>query len=353
MLIDLQKFMDGERPFWNELEQRLASMETNLRFKMSLLELQRFHYLYERVSADLAKIATFSSEPDLRRYLESLVARAYGEIQETRARRHRFHPAVWFFQTLPQTFRRHVNAFWLSAAVTVAGMLFGGLALTFDEEAKAVILPEQFAHLLNNPAERVAREEHTPVQAGTERMASFSAQLMTNNIKVSLKALALGMTYGIGTLILLFYNGVIVGLIAADYLLAGQAVFLLGWLLPHGSIEIPAILIGGQCGLILAGALLDRGRRQTVVTRLRAVSRDLVTLISGGALLLVWAGLVEAFFSQLHEPVIPYGVKIGFGAVELILLYVFLGHCGRADTSSPASAVEGAARWESRPTLQP
>ena len=69
---------------------------------------------------------------------------------------------------------------------------------------------------------------------------------MVNNIGVSIKAMALGMTWGIGTLIILFYNGVILGLVAVDYIIDGQTIFLLGWLLPHGVIEIPAILIGGR-----------------------------------------------------------------------------------------------------------
>jgi hypothetical protein len=38
----------------------------------SLDQLRRFHYLYERASSDLGKITTFASEPDTRRYLETL-----------------------------------------------------------------------------------------------------------------------------------------------------------------------------------------------------------------------------------------------------------------------------------------
>jgi hypothetical protein len=82
--------------------------------------------LYERTAADLAKITTFSSEPETRRYLESLVARAYGEIHETRERNRRINPLKWFFETLPQTFRRHIRAFWMSVAITLAGCAFGG-----------------------------------------------------------------------------------------------------------------------------------------------------------------------------------------------------------------------------------
>jgi len=329
VIIDLQRFVASERHCWSELESLLDKLEAEPDYAMPLEKLRHFHYLYERTSADLAKIMTFSAEPEIRRYLENLVARAYGEIHETREKRHRLAPWRWFFQTLPQTFRRHARAFWLSVGITLAGCAFGGLAMAFDPEAKAAIMPEMFSHHLGDPTERVAREE----RARTDRLAghktTFSAQLMQNNIRVSITALALGMSYGVGTLIVLFFNGVILGLISVDYVTAGQTTFLLGWLMPHGVIEIPAILIAGQAGLVLAGALIGWGQRTTLAARLRAVSGDLVTLIFGVALLLVWAGFVEAFLSQYHEPVMPYWVKIAFGAVELVLLVAFLTRAGR------------------------
>jgi len=38
---------------------------------------------------------------------------------------------------------------------------------------------------------------------------------------------------------------------------------------------------------------------------------------------------VEAFISQYHQPVIPYALKIAFGACELSALSIFLGWAGR------------------------
>jgi uncharacterized membrane protein SpoIIM required for sporulation len=336
MIIDLQRFMTNERPYWAELESLLDGMERDAKFVLNLKTVRRFHYLYERAAAGLAKINTFASEPETRRYLESLLARAYGEIHETRDRQHRFSPVTWFFQTLPQTFRRHVRAFWLSLGVTIAGTIFGGLALAFDPDAKSAILPEMFAGHNNDPAERVAREEQQKQHASAGQMSSFSAQLMVNNIRVSINALALGLTWGIGTLIILFYNGVILGLIGVDYVSAGQTTFLLGWLLPHGVIELPAVLIGGQAGLVLAGALIGWGQRSGLRARLRAVTPDLATLIFGVAVMLIWAGLIEAFFSQYHEPVLPYAVKIAFGCLELALLVLFLNRGGRRTGSDAA-----------------
>ncbi|HMP81953.1 MAG TPA: stage II sporulation protein M [Verrucomicrobiota bacterium] len=326
MIIDLQRFVAAERPHWTQLETILDRVEADPAVRMNLAELTAFHRLYERACADLAKITTFSAEPETRRYLETLVARAYGEIHETRERRGRLHPVKWFFQTLPQTFRRHVRAFYLSTAIMLAGCALGGLAIMLDPESKPVLMP--FPHLLQDPAERVAKEESAEGDRLEGHKSQFSAFLMTHNTKVSIFTLALGMTWGVGTILVLFSNGVMLGAVAVDYVLAGQSKFLMGWLMPHGVIEIPAILIAGQAGLVLASALIGRGSRATLTARLRGVSRDVVTLIFGVAIMLVWAGIVEAFLSQYHEPAIPYAAKITFGFLELGLLVLFLAKSG-------------------------
>jgi uncharacterized membrane protein SpoIIM required for sporulation len=157
---------------------------------------------------------------------------------------------------------------------------------------------------------------------------------MTNNIRVTVLAMALGMTFGAGTVILLFWNGVILGAVMADYIGGGQSVFLAGWLLPHGSVEIPAILLGGQAGLMLAGALIGAqaagtGAPRTRAERMRSLMPDLLAIVAGAAALLVWAGIVEAFVSQYHQPVIAYSLKITFGICELAALTGFLGWAGR------------------------
>lgn len=330
MIIDLDKFVAAERPCWAELEGILNKLEGDAGHTLDLPRLQRLHYLYERTSADLGKIVTFAAEPETRRYLENLVARAYGEIHETREKPHRLAPLDWFFKTFPQTFRRHAGAWWLSVAITIVGTLFGLGAVALDPEAKGVLLP--FGHGNMDPAERVRQEERVQGRHLEDGKSSFSTMLMTHNTKVSILTMALGMTWAVGTIVVLFYNGVILGGIVVDYALAGQGKFLLGWLLPHGSIEIPAILIAGQAGLVLGGAMIGWGGRVPLRARLRAVAGDLVTLILGVAIMLVWAGFIEAFLSQYHEPVIPYSAKIAFGTIELVLLTVFLARSGRKDS---------------------
>jgi uncharacterized membrane protein SpoIIM required for sporulation len=329
MIIDLQRFIAEERKYWTELESALDKLDRDPLRKMGLSEIKRFHYLYQRASNSLAKVTGFSAETDIRRYLESLVARAYANVHELRQRQGRFSPLRWFFQAFPETFRAHIRAFALALAITIFGCAIGGIAIVADKEAKSVILP--FSHLQISPSERVAHEEKAGAQKDRLRgkKTSFSAFLMTHNTKVSLFTFAMGFTWGIGTVILLFYNGIILGAVALDYMLSGQTTFLLGWLLPHGVVEIPAIMLAGQAGFVLAGALIGWRRRISLRARLRAVTPDLVTLLCGIALMLVWAGIVEAFFSQYHEPVIPYAAKITFGVIELMGLVLFFGLSGR------------------------
>lgn len=335
MLIDLKKFIREERPLWGQLETALNRLQQDATWKMTQKEARHFHYLYRRASSDLSKIATFASEPRLHTYLESLVSRAYGEIHETRSRTHRLVPTQWFFRTFPRTFRRHRNAFFLIVIITMAGAVFGAGAIMLDPVAKGILMP--FPQLQIDPSQRVEQAEADEFDV-FEGRGAFSAMLMTHNTRVSILVLALGMTFGLGTIIVIFMNGVMLGAVACDYVLAGESTFLMGWLLPHGVIEIPAILLAGQAGLVLARALLGHGSSQPMGDRLRAVSNDVVTLIFGVAIMLVWAGIIESFFSQYHEPVLPYSVKIAFGIVEFVLLIAFLTFAGRqsADTEDTA-----------------
>lgn len=326
MIINIPKFISEEQPYWSELEGILKAIERDNTRKMDITEVKRFHYLYQRASADLGKLMTFSSQTGIRSYLESLVAKAYCEIHETRRYSTTFSPVRWFFKIFPRTFRAHIKAFYLSLAITMVGSLFGGLAVTLDPEAKAILMP--FSHLMVNPSERVDTEESATTDRLASKKASFSSSLMTHNTKVSILCMALGITLGIGTILVIFTNGVMLGAVALDYILAGESVFLMGWLLPHGVIEIPAILLAGQAGFLLADAIIGHGSAVSLRERMGSVSKDIVTIMGGVAVMLVWAGIIESFFSQYHEPLIPYSVKIGFGITEFILLVWFLSRSG-------------------------
>lgn len=328
MIIDLHRFVEEERPYWTELERLLDRVERT-KSKLTIQDAQRVFYLHQRTCSDLAKLNTFASEPAIRQYLEGLVARAYCEVHERRTKQ-RFRPIYWLLVTFPCTFRRHFKTFMLSTALLVSGMVFGAIACSTDTRAKEVLIPQGLGYS-RDAAKRVANEEkrkgyQTQGHQGT-------AAYFRHNTTVSFNVIALGFTFGIGTAIMLFYNGIIVGAIGIDYIMSGETTFLFAWLMPHGVVEIPAILIGGQAGLVLASAIIGWKSEKRLRQRLREATPDVVTLALGTAVMLLWAGAIESWFSQTHEPVLPYALKISFAIIELIALCAFFIYAGRRHRS--------------------
>jgi uncharacterized membrane protein SpoIIM required for sporulation len=328
----MQRFLAAARPVWAELERALDHLENDPDPQWDLPRTEAFYRLYQQTSAHLAEVRHLTAERELRGYLEQLVARSYARIYVRGASRSQRRWWRWFTAAFPAAVRRHARAGLLSVSLFLLGAVFGAVALQIDPGAKAALLP--FGHGQQTPAERVQREMQDRGKKITQARGRFSAQLMTHNTRVAFFTLGLGMTWGLGTIVLLFYNGVILGAVALDYIAGGQLVFLLGWILPHGSIEIPAILLAGQAGLVLGHALIGWGTRLPRRLRLRAVLPDLVTMAGGVAVLLIWAGIIESFFSQYHEPVIPYALKIAFGVVELAALALFLARGGADEESA-------------------
>ena len=338
MILNLDRFQAQARPRWDKLESLLDRLEGRTERRLQPAEAEELQELYAQVAADLNRVTHGALRPELRQYLERLVARAYAELYYAPPTRSElWQPRQWLriFTAFPETFRRQSRYFALATAVTLLGCALGGLAVRYDPAAVDVLLPADY---LRNPGQRVQQEEQGqrehPKSAQME--AVFSAQLIRHNIEVSLLAAALGVTFGIGTALLLFENGVLLGAVAVRYTQQGFGLFMTAWLLPHGAFEIPSILIAGQAGFYLARLLLHRKEDRDV----RRSMREWLVLVAGLALMLVWAGLMEAFFSQHHAPELPYGFKIAVAGAELVLLTLYLLFIGRKEVK--AERAEGA-----------
>src|SRR5258708_37941268 len=86
MILDLRKFIERERPIWDELDQLLRTMENDPAAKLTLADAERAHYLYERTSSALSRITTCAAEPTLIAFLQALFARGYSELNDNRGR---------------------------------------------------------------------------------------------------------------------------------------------------------------------------------------------------------------------------------------------------------------------------
>jgi uncharacterized membrane protein SpoIIM required for sporulation len=334
VILNLERFQAQAQPRWRSLESLLGALESRPDRRLTPAEAEQLQELYGQTAADLNRVTHGALAPELRQYLERLVARSYAELYYALPTR----PEIWqprrwlrIFTAFPEAFRRQSRYFALAVLITVLGCALGGLAVHYDPASVDVLLPADY---LRSPEQRVHEEEQGKGSRleSTQIEAAFSAQLIRHNIQVALLAAALGVTFGMGTALLLFENGVLLGAVAVNYTQQGFGLFVTAWLLPHGVFEIPSILIAGQAGFYLARLLLRRREDRNV----RQTMREWLVLVSGLAMMLVWAGIMEGFVSQHHAPVLPYAFKVGIAVAELVLLTLYLLLTGRTGMSVDA-----------------
>jgi uncharacterized membrane protein SpoIIM required for sporulation len=308
--IELRK--DG----WTRLESLTAQVETGSLKALPAKELREFGLLYRQAAADLSAVRVDEASRTLEAYLNRLVSRAHNHVYSGG----QISPAtLWAFllHGYPRLFRKLLPYTAAALAILLAAALLGTLV---------TITRPEFMHRMLGPEMVDKIERH---QMWTESILSAqpqaSAGIMTNNITVCFLTFAGGIVAGLGTLSLMFNNGLEIGVVATACAQHGLALSLWSFVAAHGALELPSIFISGGAGLRLASGVLFPGmlRRRDAVA---VAGGEAARLISGTIPLLVIAGTLEAFLSPTHAPV---ALKFAVCAVLLTGLGFWLSEGGR------------------------
>jgi uncharacterized membrane protein SpoIIM required for sporulation len=305
------RWLEKRKPHWSRLEE-LLERTTRKGFKsLSRSELQELSLLYRQIAADLAALREDSGSAHFARYLNQLLARAHNTIYSVRTAS----PSAvvdYFRYAYPRIFRQNLS-YCLAAFLVFIGSALVGVALTYhDPDFKAKILGPQMVETI----ERHEMWTHSIV--GMKPVASSA--IMTNNLGVAFMSFAAGITGGIGTIYMMVFNGLLIGVIGTACRLSGMSLQLWSFVAPHGVLELPAIFIAGGAGLRLAYGLLFPG----FLLRGESVARagtEAVKLLLGTIPILVVAGVIEAFVSPTGLAV---PLKFGMAAALFALLVTYL-----------------------------
>jgi len=321
--VNIDQFIREREPNWLRLEELLRLVANAPESGLGHERIRELVTLYRQVCSDLNHARSFTANPELIGRLNQLTGRAYRFIYSGGRKvpiRRTF--GQFLRDDVPATFQRQWKWMAASFAAFAAGALFGFMAVIANPANGEVFIPQQF--FAESPRERV---EH--IEKGNERIAdaqsalSFGAFLYTHNIQVSFLAFSLGALTIAGGLVILFYNGVILGAVAAMYYLDGVEVFFLAWVGPHGSLELPSILFAGAAGLMMGRALLLPGNLSRE-SSLRRAFPDVWRILAAVAMILVMAGMIEGSFSQFSVKTVAYSVKIGVAVVLFFALMMYL-----------------------------
>ena len=292
---------------WRKLEMMVSRVEKSGLSSLSAKELEQLPSLYRAAVSSLSVARAISLDRNMLDYLESLVSRAYFCVYGVKPRAGAVMKA--YFRTIfPAAVRRLGFGIVLAIVITAAGIIVG-LTIT-DPDAYYIIMPEDLA--AGRSPTSTTEELRNVLYSGDEHtdasLGFFSTFLFTHNAKVALFCFVLGFALGIPTIILLFWNGLLLGALAGLYASRGLGAEFWAWIVPHGITELLAICLCGGAGLHLALAFIRPGRHGRIHA-LMTTGRQAAMIVLGAVLMLILAALLEGFFRQLvHDMFIRYSV---------------------------------------------
>jgi uncharacterized membrane protein SpoIIM required for sporulation len=307
------QWLHKRRPYWERLAGLLSQADASGVRTLTRAELEETALLYRQVASDLS---TLRKDPSARAYAEHvnhLLARAHHIIYSTR--RTSFANLFRYMRDeYPAVFQRNMRYVLLALAVTLAGALFGTVI--------TLARPQFMRHMLG-PQMVATIERHEMWTRSVVAIAPVaSGWIMTHNLSVCFVAFAGGVAFGIGPLYSMFLNGMLLGVIGVACQQHGMSMDLWSFVAPHGSLELPSIILSGAAGFRLAHGVLfpDLYRwRDAVAT----AGVEAARLIGGIIPLLVIAGSLEGFFSPSAAPV---WLKFMVGSALFTLLVLWLFH---------------------------
>ena len=305
-------WIEKRKPYWQKLEAMLGRCKNGVK-PLSHDELQELSLLYRQTAADLAAIRQDASSVHFARYLNQLMARAHNIIYA--GHRASAKGVVNFFRyEYPEVFRRNFRYCALAFAVFVVGGLIGAALTLQDPDFELHVIGPRMVQTIDR------HEMWTHSIVGVKPLASSG--IMTNNMGVCFTAYAAGITAGLGTLWMMFYNGILIGVIGTACARAGMSLSLWSFVAPHGALELPAIFIAGAAGLKIAHGLLFPGmlpRKQSLAIG----GREGTVLVLGTVPMLIIAGTIEAFVSPTGLA-IPLKFAMSAALFTLLVTYLFM-----------------------------
>jgi len=312
--MNLESFLSESSESWSELESLLdrAGARPQRLGADGVLELGS---LYRAAAADLALARLrFAGDPVVDR-LEGLVLRArrvvYGERTRAGALREFLLRGYW------RDVRAHRRELAVAATAMFAPAFLFAIWAVKNPTAVLAIVPSGFG------AAAAPHAHHLSVSLSIT--AADPVAIPLHNILVTFFTFAAGITFGLGTLLLLAYNGVLLGALGGLTVQAGTFPVFVSYIVPHGMLELSCITVAGAAGLRLAHALIDPGVRPRAQA-LREDARGAVLMLLGTAPWLVPAGLTEGLITPRD---LPDGFALAIGCALAGVYWSCVLLCGR------------------------
>ncbi len=298
--------------FWNEMESVLADTS-----KASALTLSEFPRDYRRVCQHLAMAKSRRYATGLIERLNALVQAGY-EVLYGGAFRRRGSIIEFLSFGFPAALRSNGVFIWAAAAVFLLPYVLIMIACMVNDQLIYSVMDASSVRNMESMYDPALRK------LGRERQSDSDIMMfgfyIYNNISIAFKCFATGIFLGVGSLFVLFFNGLQIGAVSGHLTALGYSETFYPFVVGHGSFELTAIVFSGAAGLKLGFSLLAPGpysRRKA----LQYAAKDAIKIVYGVFVMLLIAAFIEAFWSSSSS--LPIAVKYSVGAALWAFVYYY------------------------------
>ena len=305
--MDIDAFVATHQNSWARLGD-LTDRARKLR-RMSPDELDELVGLYQRAGSHLAHARLAYRDEAVVGRLTYLVGEAHGILyarRETDVRRSVTRFLTLTFPAATYAIRRFIL---VSALLTIVpwivlqvwiGVSPDAFELTGDPAVTEAYIQNDFeSYYSSQPAQ------------------NFAGQVFLNNVRVGVLAFAAGILLCVFTVFILAFNGANVGVAGGLFTHVGEWERFWGLILPHGLLEISAVIVSGAAGLRLGWSVIapgDMTRWDAVTARGREVGNVVIGLVIAFGV----AGIIEGFVTGRPWPT---AVRVGIGIVAFVAFW--------------------------------
>jgi uncharacterized membrane protein SpoIIM required for sporulation len=300
-------FIKRNQTKWDSFEQHLA--------KKTTLPPSDLADLYLEISDELNYARTFFPDGKAYSYLNHLASQYHREVY--RDKKVGVKGVLDFYtRDFPLMFYKYLPQLGISFLVFALFGLMGAYSAQTDISFVRSILGDSY---VNQTLANIESGDPMAVYKKMNQLDMFLG-ITVNNIRVAIMAFVAGIFLGVGTLLVLMYNGVMLG--SFQYFFHAQGLFWESartiWI--HGTIEISVIVIAGCAGLVLGNGILFPETFSRLHSFRRGMKDGLKILLSTIPFFVI-AGFLESFVTRLTEMPDLLSVVIILASLALIVFY--------------------------------
>lgn len=272
---------------------------------------------YIQLTNDLSYAQTYYPGSKTLLYLNSLASQAHQKIYITKKESKNKIVSFWRDE-FPLFFYQYHKTLLYAFLIFMSAVIIGVVSTLNDDSFVRLILGDAY---VNMTIENIENGEPMAVYKSGSNIGSFLG-ITINNIRVAILAFALGVFFSVGTIYVLFSNGIMLGAFITffynnDILEKTSTVWL------HGTIEISVIVIAGCAGLVMGNSFLFPKTYSRRVAFMKGAKDGLKIVVSTIPFFII-AGFIEGFITRYGEQM-PWVLAYGIIFVSLfVIVYYYI-----------------------------